>query len=181
MIPKPNHRIQKKKTLYWPSSSPLVSSNHHISYSIFNQTKQIHISISFLSQTKISDGPTSKPSIATSICDPYFFYPHSSSRGATTIKSSTSLATQNQCLLHHLLQRPMAANLHVSYSQPFILVTSGHREDLKKFLDYGKKTDIWHLVFLGEKVWFKESPPSIMITRNPDWSAEILWCWTSCG
>jgi hypothetical protein len=73
MIPKPNHRIQKKKTLYWPSSSPLVSSNHHISYSIFNQTKQIHISISFLSQTKISDGPTSKPSIATSICDPYFF------------------------------------------------------------------------------------------------------------
>jgi hypothetical protein len=41
----------------------------------------------------------------------------------------------------------MAANLHVSYSQPFILVTFGHRDDLKKFLDYRKKTDIWHLVF----------------------------------
>jgi hypothetical protein len=38
-----------------------------------------------------------------------------------------------------------------------------------------KKTDIWHLVLLGEKVLFKESPPSIMITRKPDWSTEILW------
>jgi hypothetical protein len=30
-----------------------------------------------------------------------------------------------------------------------------------------KRTDIWHLVLLGEKVLFKESPPSIMVTRNP--------------
>jgi len=22
---------------------------------------------------------------------------------------------------------------------------------------------------------FKESPPSIMVTRNPNWSTEILW------
>jgi hypothetical protein len=26
-----------------------------------------------------------------------------------------------------------------------------------------------------ENVLFKESPPSIMITRNPNWSTEILW------
>jgi hypothetical protein len=31
------------------------------------------------------------------------------------------------------------------------------------------------LFFLGEKVLFKESPPSIMVTSNPDWSTEILW------
>ena len=29
--------------------------------------------------------------------------------------------------------------------------------------------------FLGEKVLFNESPPSIMVTRNPNWSTEILW------
>jgi hypothetical protein len=46
---------------------------------------------------------------------------------------------------------------------------------LKIFLDYGKRTDIWHLVLLGEKILFKESPPSIMVTRNPNWSTEILW------
>jgi len=26
-----------------------------------------------------------------------------------------------------------------------------------------------------KKVLFKESPPSIMVTRNPNWSTEILW------
>ena len=24
-------------------------------------------------------------------------------------------------------------------------------------------------------ILFKESPPSIMVTRNPNWSTEILW------
>ena len=24
-------------------------------------------------------------------------------------------------------------------------------------------------------VLFKDSPPSIIVTRNPDWSTEILW------
>ncbi|KAJ6921605.1 hypothetical protein NC652_015506 [Populus alba x Populus x berolinensis] len=27
----------------------------------------------------------------------------------------------------------------------------------------------------GKKVLFEESPPSIMVTRNPNWSTEILW------
>jgi hypothetical protein len=30
-----------------------------------------------------------------------------------------------------------------------------------------------------ENVLFKESPPSIMITRNPNWSTEILWYGTT--
>jgi hypothetical protein len=38
-----------------------------------------------------------------------------------------------------------------------------------------KKTDIWHLVLLGKKILSKESPPSITVTRNPNWSLEILW------
>jgi hypothetical protein len=42
-------------------------------------------------------------------------------------------------------------------------------------LIYGKRTDFWHLVLLEKKFLFKESPPSIMITRNPNWSTEILW------
>jgi hypothetical protein len=37
------------------------------------------------------------------------------------------------------------------------------------------------LFFEGEKVLFKESPPSIMVTRNPNWSTEILWYRTDCG
>jgi hypothetical protein len=55
-------------------------------------------------------------------------------------------------------------------------VTLGHRGDqLKIITRYRKRTDIWHLVLLGENVLFKESPPSIMVTRNPNWSTEILW------
>jgi len=42
-------------------------------------------------------------------------------------------------------------------------------------LIYGKRTDFWHLVLLGENVLSKESPPSITVTRNPNWSSEILW------
>jgi hypothetical protein len=41
-------------------------------------------------------------------------------------------------------------------------------------LNYGKRTDIWHLVLLREKILFEESPPSIMVTRNLNWSTEIL-------
>ena len=29
--------------------------------------------------------------------------------------------------------------------------------------------------FRGKNVLFKQSPPSIMVTRNPNWSTEILW------
>jgi hypothetical protein len=45
----------------------------------------------------------------------------------------------------------------------------------KSQLYYGKRTYIWHFVLLGENVLFEESPPSIMVTRNPNWSTEILW------
>jgi hypothetical protein len=61
-----------------------------------------------------------------------------------------------------------------------ILVVGGYchtryRGGLKIFLDYGKRTDFWHLVLLDEIVLFKESPLSIMVTRNPNRSTEILW------
>jgi hypothetical protein len=46
---------------------------------------------------------------------------------------------------------------------------------LKIILDCRKKTDFWYLVLLGKNVLFEESPPSIMVTRNPNWSTEILW------
>jgi hypothetical protein len=39
----------------------------------------------------------------------------------------------------------------------------------KIILDCGKRTDFWHLVLLGKKVLSKESSPSIMVTRNPNW------------
>ena len=37
-----------------------------------------------------------------------------------------------------------------------------------------KKEQISDILFLGEKIQFKESPPSIMVTRNPNWSTKIL-------
>jgi hypothetical protein len=47
------------------------------------------------------------------------------------------------------------------------IVTPGHRGDqLKIISQYGKRTDIWHLFLLWENVLFKESPPSIIVTRN---------------
>jgi hypothetical protein len=46
----------------------------------------------------------------------------------------------------------------------------------KIIFDYGKRTDFWNLVLLEKtNVLFKESPPSIMVIRNPNWSTEILW------
>jgi hypothetical protein len=38
-----------------------------------------------------------------------------------------------------------------------------------------KEQIIWHLVLLGKNILFEESPPSIMVTRNPNWSTEMLW------
>ena len=56
------------------------------------------------------------------------------------------------------------------------IVTPGHHGDqLKIITQLEKRTDIRHLVLLWEKVLFKESPPSIMVTRNPNWSTKILW------
>jgi hypothetical protein len=54
-------------------------------------------------------------------------------------------------------------------------VTPGHHDNSLKFFLIGK--DIWHLVFFfgGGDVLFKESPPSIMVTRNTNYSTEILW------
>jgi hypothetical protein len=48
-----------------------------------------------------------------------------------------------------------------------------HHGGLKIFTK--ERTDFWHLVLLRENVTFKESPPSIMVIRNPNWSTEILW------
>jgi len=58
---------------------------------------------------------------------------------------------------------------HISIVAPDIAAA------LKITLEYGKKTDFWHLVLLGGNALFEESPPSIMVTRNPNWSTEILW------
>ena len=38
------------------------------------------------------------------------------------------------------------------------------------------KEHISNILFLeGKKIWFKESPPSITVTKNPYYSIEILW------
>jgi hypothetical protein len=57
----------------------------------------------------------------------------------------------------------------------YLCHTRTSRRPIKKYLDNEKRTDIWHLVLLGENVLFKESPPSIMVTRNLNWSTVILW------
>jgi hypothetical protein len=55
-------------------------------------------------------------------------------------------------------------------------VTPEHRGDQLKIIIYMEKEQISGILFfLEEKVLFKESPPSIMVTRNLDRSTEILW------
>jgi len=46
---------------------------------------------------------------------------------------------------------------------------------LKIFLELWKKNKFLASCSLRKKILFKESPPSIMFTRNPNWSTEILW------
>jgi len=48
-----------------------------------------------------------------------------------------------------------------------------HRSGLKNFA--WKEMDFWHPIIWWGMILFKESPPSIMVTRNPNWSSEILW------
>jgi hypothetical protein len=51
-----------------------------------------------------------------------------------------------------------------------------HRGGLKNY--HGKEQISGILFFNGEWSCFKESPPSIMVTRNHNWSTEILWFMT---
>ena len=44
-----------------------------------------------------------------------------------------------------------------------------------KFFKSLERTDFWHPVLWWEYSLFKESSPSIMVTRNPNWSTKILW------
>jgi hypothetical protein len=47
---------------------------------------------------------------------------------------------------------------------------------IKNYHSIGKKNRyLWHFVLLGKNVLFKESSPSTMVTRNPNWSTNILW------
>jgi len=47
---------------------------------------------------------------------------------------------------------------------------------LKSILDCGKKKNRFLASCSFRKnVLFEESPPSIMVTRNPNWSTKILW------
>jgi hypothetical protein len=50
-----------------------------------------------------------------------------------------------------------------------------HRGGSKNYLRLRKKSRFLASCSFREKVLFKESPPSIMVTRNPNWSTEILW------
>jgi hypothetical protein len=42
-------------------------------------------------------------------------------------------------------------------------------------LIYGKRTDFWHLVLLGKMSCLRSRHLIFMVTRNPNWSTEILW------
>jgi hypothetical protein len=83
---------------------------------------------------------------------------------------------------HASLSLFLSRTLQISHQEKLVVtyfiifVTPGHRGNrLKIITRLEKRTDIWHLVLLGENVLFKESPPSIMVTSNPNWSTKILW------
>jgi hypothetical protein len=45
---------------------------------------------------------------------------------------------------------------------------------LKNFI-YKEKNRFLASCSFKKNILFEESPPSIMVTRNPNWSTEILW------
>jgi len=63
---------------------------------------------------------------------------------------------------------------HVSHGKTNIYCRTRHRSGLKNLISW-KRMDFWHPILWWWMVLFKESPPSIMVTRNPNWSTEILW------
>ena len=58
---------------------------------------------------------------------------------------------------------------------PVGIVTPDIAAALKILSRLWKKEQIYGTCSFRKKVLFKESPPSIMVTRKPDWSTEILW------
>jgi hypothetical protein len=70
---------------------------------------------------------------------------------------------------------PLGSRDHLSSFFNYRCHTWIARRLIKKKSWLRKKTYIWHLVFLEENILFKESPPNIMVTRNPNWSTKILW------
>jgi hypothetical protein len=56
-----------------------------------------------------------------------------------------------------------------------ILVAPDIAAALKIILDLWKKNRFLASCSFRKKALFKESPPSIMVTRNPNWSTKILW------
>ena len=88
-------------------------------------------------------------------------------------KKQKNLINTNNTKKTYLAIRKQSLVLDSPVESPFC--RTRHRGGPKNILNCGKRTDFWHLVLLGEKVLFEESPPSIMVTRNPNWSTEILW------
>ena len=56
-----------------------------------------------------------------------------------------------------------------------VLVAPNIAATLKIILWLGKKNRFMASCSFRKKVLFKESPPNIMVTRNPNWSTKILW------
>jgi hypothetical protein len=44
-----------------------------------------------------------------------------------------------------------------------------------------EKEQISGILFFWKNILLKKLPLSIMVTRNPNWSTEILWFGTGCG
>jgi len=76
-------------------------------------------------------------------------------------------------ILIFLLTYLLASESGIPYVAPDIAAA------LKKNHRLWKKNRFLASYSFRENVLFKESPPSIMVTRNPNWSTEILWYGTS--
>jgi len=72
------------------------------------------------------------------------------------------------CNRYHTLEHPLN-------NSSYIIVAPDIAATLKKNQRLRKKNRILASCSFRENVLFKESPPSIMVTRNPNWSTEILW------
>jgi len=88
----------------------------------------------------------------------------------TTTMCYTTEKKVRRCLWWHEKTTYLATRIHRTRC-----CRTRHRDGRLKIINLWKRTDFWHSVLWWRTVLFKESPPSIMVTRNPNWSIEILW------
>jgi hypothetical protein len=79
------------------------------------------------------------------------------------------------CTAFHIVFKILFICFPVYINFYYYMYRTRHRGGSKNYLDVWKTNRFLASYSFRKNDLFKESPPSIMVTRNPNWSTEILW------